>query len=187
MDKLTKANVGGAMEEQLCNTKLVEINPIQQIDPAKFPSDTDSSRKPYISRGEAGARTNASVDTAEQVDIVQAAKPKSGHDFNADMDPKKLQRVMANRISAQKSRIKKKFYVADLERKARILQDETNLLLSQVATYTKEIQILIMENQNMIQKMADLEKMKIIQEAEIEKNKAELCMLREIFNKQYAL
>ncbi|KAI4305331.1 hypothetical protein L6164_028702 [Bauhinia variegata] len=164
MDKLTKEDVGGTMEEQLCTTKLVEINPIWQKDPAKLPSDTDSLQKPYISHGEAEARTDALVDAAEQVDIFQAAKPKSGQDFNADVDPKKLQQIMANRISAQKSRIKKKYYVANLEIKAQILQDETNLLLSQAASYTNTIQILLMENQNMIRKMADLEKMKIIQE-----------------------
>ncbi|KAJ1377463.1 Basic-leucine zipper domain [Sesbania bispinosa] len=85
--------------------------------------------------------------------------PRSGCNTQPEMDLKRLERIIANRASAQRSRVRKIEYVAGLEEKAKTYQIEQHKLKLQMAIYEKE---------------------RILQEVEIEKNKQDIKRLNEL-------
>ncbi|KAJ7959849.1 Basic-leucine zipper transcription factor family protein [Quillaja saponaria] len=103
---------------------------------------------------------------------------------NLNMDPKKLKRILSNRVSAQKSRMKKIQYVTDTENKVKDLQAQIDLLSPEVAAYKNHHQMLILEHQGLNQKLTACTQKKTLTEAEIEKNKVEVNRLRELHKKQ---
>ncbi|XP_010535364.1 PREDICTED: transcription factor HY5 isoform X2 [Tarenaya hassleriana] len=71
------------------------------------------------------------------------------HNIDYDMDPRKLKRVISNRVSAQKSRIKKLQYVADLEKKHKELEMQVAVLRPQVATAREHKRFAEMEQRDL--------------------------------------
>ncbi|XP_022150939.1 basic leucine zipper 19-like isoform X2 [Momordica charantia] len=108
------------------------------------------------------------------------------HGRNADpnMDPRKLKRIMSNRVSAQKSRLKKVQYVADMERKLKALEAHIAVLSPQVELYRNQQHVLQMEQKRLNQKILSCSRNKLLRDAEIEENRAEVNRLRELHLKQ---
>ncbi|KAG7037008.1 Basic leucine zipper 34, partial [Cucurbita argyrosperma subsp. argyrosperma] len=107
-----------------------------------------------------------------------------GRSVDPNMDPRKLKRIMSNRVSAQKSRLKKVQYVADMERKLKALEAHIAILSPQVELYKNQQQVLQMEQKTLNQKILCCSRNKLMRDAEIEENKAELNRLRELHMKQ---
>ncbi|XWS71879.1 hypothetical protein CRYUN_Cryun03dG0175700 [Craigia yunnanensis] len=100
--------------------------------------------------------------------------------LDTSMDPRKLKRIASNRVSAQKSRIKKLQYVCDMERKAESLETLIAVLSSQVALQKDKKYLLQMEKTDMNQRMTACANRRIIVDAEIEQRKAEVNRFRQL-------
>ncbi|KAL5740337.1 hypothetical protein ACOSP7_029223 [Xanthoceras sorbifolium] len=83
-------------------------------------------------------------------------------------DPKKMKRLIANRESAHRSRMRKQEYTMKLEKSIDLEQAKLSLLNPQVAYYENHYKRLIMENDAMKKRMAALVIKKAIQDAEFE-------------------
>ncbi|KAJ4840519.1 hypothetical protein Tsubulata_000461 [Turnera subulata] len=79
---------------------------------------------------------------------------RSGRNLDPKMDPKKLKRIISNRVSAQKSRLKKLQYVAEMERRVKALEHEIALLSPKVALYRSRQQFLQIEHNKLNTEMS---------------------------------
>ncbi|KAJ6670996.1 ACTIVATOR OF SPOMIN LUC3 [Salix viminalis] len=127
-----------------------------------FPNDTkNSSTKDlatdpaFPSSGDKPVRTRAMI-TGVQTRAARAIDP--------NMDPKKLKRVISNRVSAQKSRLKRLQYLADIERKVKALEEEIAALSPQVALYKSHNQALKMEQRMLSMEMSARTSNKILKD-----------------------
>ncbi|CAL8998940.1 unnamed protein product [Prunus brigantina] len=112
---------------------------------------------------------------------VDGVQVKLGKNADAEaLDPKKLKRIISNRASAQKSRLKKLQYIAEMERKAKALEAQIAFLAPQVEFYTHHKHYLQMEQKALNQQIAAYAKDKLMKDAEIEANKKEVARLREL-------
>ncbi|CAK7330501.1 unnamed protein product [Dovyalis caffra] len=105
---------------------------------------------------------------------------RSARAIDPNMDPKKLKRVISNRVSAQKSRLKKLQYLTEVERKVKALEDEIAALSPQVALYRSHHQALTVEQQRLNMEMSAQTSNKFLKDVEIEENKAEVNRLRQL-------
>ncbi|KAF2296835.1 hypothetical protein GH714_007035 [Hevea brasiliensis] len=119
-------------------------------------------------------------DDLLKTEIITRVHLQSGRNQGPNMDPKKLKRIISNRVSAQKSRMKKLQYVTEMERKAKALETEIAALHPQVALYRNQQQLLQMEQSRLNQEMSSCATNKILKDAEIEENKAEVNRLRQL-------
>ncbi|KAF7816143.1 basic leucine zipper 34-like [Senna tora] len=110
----------------------------------------------------------------------QAIDLDKNRKFYPDMDPKRLKRILSNRISAKKSRNKKNQYIADMEKQAEMLESKIAHLYPQIAAFHRKRHCLLIENHQVKYRMAALEKDRLRKEDEMERVKAELNMLKGI-------
>ncbi|KAL2317460.1 hypothetical protein Fmac_031336 [Flemingia macrophylla] len=96
---------------------------------------------------------------------------------------KRLKRIISNRHSARRSRLKKLAYMEDLEHMVNSHKKKIEFLNEQIAEQEKEQLLLQIEHHTLKYHMAAREKQRILQEVEIEKNKAEEARLRELQRK----
>ncbi|KAF1868956.1 hypothetical protein Lal_00048236 [Lupinus albus] len=101
------------------------------------------------------------------------------------MDPK-LKRVISNRLSAQKSRLKRNACLADLESKAKYFKEHIAFLYRQIEAQKNRNQLLQIEQHQLKLHMATCEKQRVLDEVVIEKNKAEVERLKELQLKKLA-
>ncbi|KAF9596509.1 hypothetical protein IFM89_012240 [Coptis chinensis] len=101
---------------------------------------------------------NITTTPSTKVDRPQnvTTQPKKGRDINPHMEPKKMKRILANRESAQRSRIKKLEYTTQLERTVDCLRDKINSLTPQVACHEQQRNFLTLENNAIKQKIASV-------------------------------
>ncbi|KAJ4787775.1 Basic-leucine zipper (bZIP) transcription factor family protein [Rhynchospora pubera] len=71
-------------------------------------------------------------------------------------DPKRVKRILANRQSAQRSRVRKLHYISELERNVQLLQNEVDALTPRVAYLDHQRTLLTMSNGHLRQKVATL-------------------------------
>ncbi|XVE58995.1 hypothetical protein DITRI_Ditri05aG0008700 [Diplodiscus trichospermus] len=177
-----------------------EASPFAQMSPSNLPPLAPSSfrawQKPYcmshVGAGGSSSGTQISSDqnltlqTSPCDNIVNpeagnAVQGRRGRDLDPNMDPKKLKRVMSNRLSAQKSRVKKLQHVYDMERKAEHLETVIALLSPQVAQEKEKKYLLQMEQNNLKQRINACANRKMIVDAEIEEKRAEISRLRQLY------
>ncbi|KAL5565067.1 hypothetical protein UlMin_028231 [Ulmus minor] len=94
----------------------------------------------------------------------QFSPPPSGDSF---LDPKRVKRILANRQSAQRSRIRKLQYVSELERSVTTLQSEVSALSPRVAFFDHQRLILNVDNSALKQRIAALAQDKIFKDGKI--------------------
>ncbi|KAJ1377458.1 Basic-leucine zipper domain [Sesbania bispinosa] len=143
--------------------------------------ESDHTDKSPINGG--GATSGVGDDgKAGQTDKDQTdpLAPGSGCNTQPEMDPKRLERIIANRASAQRSRMRKIEYVAGLEEKAKTYQNKINHLHPQIVACKHRQQLLQIEQHKLKLEMAIYEKERILQEVEIEKNKQDIKRLNEL-------
>ncbi|KAF8411015.1 hypothetical protein HHK36_003554 [Tetracentron sinense] len=99
-------------------------------------------------------------------------------------DPKKVKRILANRQSAQRSRVRKLQYISELERSVTSLQSEVSALSPRVAFLDHQRLVLNVNNSALKQRIAALIQDKIFKDAHQEALKKEIERLRQVYQQQ---
>ncbi|KAL8209730.1 hypothetical protein R6Q57_006462 [Mikania cordata] len=99
-------------------------------------------------------------------DSEYSGKPRitSSGDGGTIVDPKRVKRIVANRQSAQRSRIRKLHYISELERSVTTLQTEVSTLSPRVAFLDHQRLILNVDNSSLKQRIAALAQDKIFKD-----------------------
>lgn len=100
------------------------------------------------------------------------------------VDPKRVKRILANRQSAQRSRVRKLQYISELEQSVTSLQAEVSLLSPRVAFLDHQRLILTVDNSALKQRMAALAQDKIFKDAHQEALRKEIERLRKVYQEQ---
>lgn len=135
--------------------------PDKNLHPKSEPGEEDSSCEP---RMQTQPSTNVSSD--------------------AIVDPKRIKRILANRQSAQRSRVRKLQYISELERSVTTLQTEVSALSPRVAFLDHQRLILTVDNSALKQRIAALAQDKIFKDAHQEALRKEIERLRQIYHEQ---
>ncbi|TKY66790.1 Basic leucine zipper 61 [Spatholobus suberectus] len=99
-------------------------------------------------------------------------------------DPKRVKRILANRQSAQRSRVRKLQYISELERSVTSLQAEVSVLSPRVAFLDHHRLLLNVDNSALKQRIAALAQDKIFKDAHQEALKREIERLRQVYHQQ---
>ncbi|KAG7988254.1 hypothetical protein I3843_03G178200 [Carya illinoinensis] len=99
-------------------------------------------------------------------------------------DPKRVKRILANRQSAQRSRVRKLQYISELERSVNSLQAEVSVLSPRVAFLDHQRLLLNVDNSALKQRIAALAQDKIFKDAHQEALKREIERLRQVYHQQ---
>lgn len=118
--------------------------------------------------------------------------PNNDNDSNANAtcssdkitDPKRVKRILANRQSAQRSRVRKLQYISELERSVTSLQAEVSVLSPRVAFLDHQRLLLNVDNSALKQRIAALAQDKIFKDAHQEALKREIERLRQVYHQQ---
>ncbi|KAK8591515.1 hypothetical protein V6N13_031557 [Hibiscus sabdariffa] len=105
-----------------------------------------------------------SLRKLSDAEAAQAPPPSSNGD--SIYDPKRVKRILANRQSAQRSRVRKLQYISQLERSVTTLQSEVSTLSPRVAFLDHQRLILNVDNSALKQRIAALAQDKIFKDAE---------------------
>ncbi|KAJ6297387.1 hypothetical protein OIU78_023014 [Salix suchowensis] len=100
------------------------------------------------------------------------------------IDPKRVKRILANRQSAQRSRVRKLQYISELERSVTSLQAEVSVLSPRVAYLDHRRLLLNVDNSSLKQRIAALAQDKIFKDAHQEALKREIERLRQVYHQQ---
>ncbi|XP_059283568.1 basic leucine zipper 61-like [Lycium ferocissimum] len=110
--------------------------------------------------------------------------PTADNSSEKIVDPKRIKRILANRQSAQRSRVRKLQYISELERSVTTLQAEVSVLSPRVAFLDHQRLVLNVDNSVLKQRIAALAQDKIFKDAHQEALKREIERLREIYYQQ---
>ncbi|XP_058221562.1 basic leucine zipper 61-like [Rhododendron vialii] len=100
------------------------------------------------------------------------------------VDPKRIKRILANRQSAQRSRVRKLQYISELERSVTSLQSEVSALSPRVAFFDHQRLILNVDNSTLKQRIAALVQDKIFKDAHQEALRKEIERLTQVYREQ---
>ncbi|KAJ8484013.1 hypothetical protein OPV22_016498 [Ensete ventricosum] len=110
------------------------------------------------------------------------AQPATGAE--TIVDPKRVKRILANRQSAQRSRVRKLQYISELERSVTTLQTEVSALSPRVAFLDHQRSLLTLGNSHLKQRIAALAQDKLFKDAHQEALKKEIERLRQVYHQQ---
>ncbi|XP_022735038.1 basic leucine zipper 34-like [Durio zibethinus] len=129
------------------------------------------------------------TEPGEVESSCELPEPQPPTTSNGDpiIDPKRVKRILANRQSAQKSRVRKLQYVSELERSVTTLQTEVSALSPRVAFLDHQRLILNVDNSALKQRIAALAQDKIFKDAHQEALKKEIERLRQVYQQQQSL
>ncbi|KAL1555637.1 basic leucine zipper 61-like [Salvia divinorum] len=136
------------------------------------PSDDDPARP----------RVRPPKSEPEEEDALNAAAADNSGERIAD--PKRIKRILANRQSAQRSRVRKLQYISELERSVTSLQAEVSVLSPRVAYLDHQRLVLNVDNSVLKQRIAALAQDKVFKDAHQEALKREIERLRQIYYQQ---
>ncbi|XP_072998822.1 basic leucine zipper 19-like [Typha latifolia] len=132
-------------------------------------------------RNESEAQSDCKVETVAAAP-ASAQQPASGSE--TVVDPKRVKRILANRQSAQRSRVRKLQYISELERSVTSLQTEVSALSPRVAFLDHQRSLLTVGNSHLKQRIAALAQDKIFKDAHQEALKKEIERLRQVYHQQ---
>ncbi|TXG55073.1 hypothetical protein EZV62_020329 [Acer yangbiense] len=143
--------------------------------------DTPSDQKQQQIRNESDE-----VQSQCETDDGQAQQNTSANTPSSDriVDPKRVKRILANRQSAQRSRVRKLQYISELERSVSSLQAEVSVLSPRVAFLDHQRLLLNVDNSTLKQRIAALAQDKIFKDAHQEALKREIERLRQVYHQQ---
>ncbi|KAK8507411.1 hypothetical protein V6N13_141432 [Hibiscus sabdariffa] len=124
------------------------------------------------------------VESSRKLSAAEAPPSSNG---DAIIDPKRVKRILANRQSAQRSRVRKLQYISQLERSVTSLQIEVSALSPKVAFLDHQRLILNVDNSALKQRIAALAQDKIFKDAHQEALKNEIERLRQVYQQQQNL
>ncbi|CAK9857593.1 unnamed protein product [Sphagnum jensenii] len=172
-----------------------ERGPITGAKPDKpsTPSDSNSlseasneevrARGPEMLRGEPEVQSTRDGDRFSQP-FSNGELQQALAGLDSTIDVKRAKRILANRQSAQRSRVRKLQYISELERSVTALQAEITAMAPQVAFYEHRRAILNMDNNTIKQKMAAILQGQLFKDAHNEGLKTELQRLRQLYQQQ---
>ncbi|XP_038682743.1 basic leucine zipper 61-like [Tripterygium wilfordii] len=127
-------------------------------------------------------RINESDEVQSQEESETLETPTASND--RIIDPKRVKRILANRQSAQRSRVRKLQYISELERSVTSLQAEVSVLSPRVAFLDHQRLLLNVDNSALKQRIAALAQDKIFKDAHQEALKREIERLRQVYHQQ---
>lgn len=131
---------------------------------------------PSVADGKGGIPAS-DLDDKTAVALALAPAPQK---FDAtSLDPKKARRVLANRQSAQRSRLRKIQYISELEKRVNAMQDEAEGLEKQVDEFRKHTSVQEIELQQLRVKLNSLNSQMQYKDAVFENLKSEVETLRQ--------
>ncbi|KAG1367928.1 Basic leucine zipper 61 [Cocos nucifera] len=136
--------------------------PVSSSNPST-PSDHNSIRDDKPTAMIESAEEAQSACKAEPLAPGQA-RPAAGPELI--VDPKRVKRILANRQSAQRSRVRKLQYISELERSVTTLQTEVSALSPRVAFLDHQRSVLTVGNSHLRQRIAALAQDKIFKDGE---------------------
>lgn len=107
------------------------------------------------------------VDKPAEDTPTQAKSSENSPGADAIVDPKRIKRILANRQSAQRSRVRKLQYISELERSVSTLQTEVSALSPRVAFLDHQRLLLNVDNSALKQRIAALAQDKIFKDGTI--------------------
>ncbi|KAJ4982082.1 hypothetical protein NE237_032919 [Protea cynaroides] len=162
----------------------VKVNPSTTPVDLKLKNIENPPFSPSLSGTEVGAMSGAnnSMNTDDDSKFYRYKWTRENEANN--IDPKRMKRILANRLSAQKYRLRKIEYIAELERTVAALQADISLLSPQVARYDRQLSELIIENSSIKQRIATVANLKQFKEAEAVMLTEERDWLRDLLGRQ---
>ncbi|KAL5211462.1 hypothetical protein ABZP36_022309 [Zizania latifolia] len=164
-----------------------------RLDDEQLMSMFSDVEAPAVSDG-AGDRAGEAhlMDVGEGDDGMGATSPGGARAMAAAAaadgmaDPKRVKRsgILANRQSAQRSRVRKLQYISELERSVTTLQMEVSALSPRVAFLDHQRSLLTIGNSHLKQRIAALAQDKIFKDAHQEALKKEIERLRQLYHQQ---
>ncbi|KAE8702291.1 Basic leucine zipper 61 [Hibiscus syriacus] len=124
------------------------------------------------------------VESSRKFSAAEAAQAPPSSNGDSIVDPKRVKRILANRQSAQRSRVRKLQYISQLERSVTTLQTEVSALSPSVAFLDHQRLILSVDNSALKQRIAALAQDKIFKDAHQEALKKEIERLRQVYQQQ---
>ncbi|XP_075480996.1 basic leucine zipper 34-like [Primulina tabacum] len=124
------------------------------------------------------------VQSSCKSDELDAVHVIPDHSSEKIFDPKRIKRILANRQSAQRSRVRKLHYISELERSVTSLQAEVSVLSPRVAFLDHQRLVLNVDNSVLKQRIAALSQDKVFKDAHQEALKREIERLRQIYCEQ---
>ncbi|KAL0545811.1 hypothetical protein IC582_015704 [Cucumis melo] len=124
------------------------------------------------------------ISSSSQVLQQSQPPPPPSSAVDNSIDPKRVKRILANRQSAQRSRVRKLQYISELERNVTTLQTEVSALSPRVAFLDHQRLILNVDNSALKQRIAALAQDKIFKDAHQEALKKEIERLRQVYHQQ---
>ncbi|XP_050208008.1 basic leucine zipper 61-like [Mercurialis annua] len=115
---------------------------------------------------------------------TDSQNPSNNNSGDRIFDPKRVKRILANRQSAQRSRVRKLQYISELERSVTSLQAEVSVLSPRVAFLDHQRLLLNVDNSALKQRIAALAQDKIFKDAHQEALKREIERLRQVYHQQ---
>ncbi|KAH0882106.1 hypothetical protein HID58_058202 [Brassica napus] len=153
-----------------------------------FKDDNDLHNNPSHNNnnaGTTGSSSNTSTQCKTEPEDGAASNNNSGDSsVTRILDPKRVKRILANRQSAQRSRVRKLQYITELERSVTSLQAEVSVLSPRVAFLDHQRLLLNVDNSSLKQRIAALAQDKIFKDAHQEALKREIERLREVYQQQ---
>ncbi|CAI9754971.1 unnamed protein product [Fraxinus pennsylvanica] len=135
-------------------------------------------------KNEPGEVDSVGKPSAETPPPATASSSLDNGSGDAIIDPKRIKRILANRKSAQRSRVRKLQYILELERSVTTLQNEVSALSPKVAFLDHQRLLLTVDNGALKQRIAALAQDKIFKDAHQEALKKEIERLRQIYGEQ---
>ncbi|GAB4859617.1 hypothetical protein Ancab_011091 [Ancistrocladus abbreviatus] len=130
----------------------------------------------------AGVAKTTDANAAAATNAAGAAALPANNE--AITDPKRVKRILANRQSAQRSRVRKLQYISELERSVASLQTEVSMLSPRVAFLDHHRMLLNVDNSALKAKIAALAQDKIFKDAHQEALRREIERLRQVYYQQ---
>lgn len=159
------------------------------IENPSTPSDHNSvTQHPFKNKQTGGLGSlqgEPEVQSAHKIDhtfwqAINGESSSSSTPMDSSLDLKGAKRILANRQSAQRSRVRKLQYIAELERSVNILEAEVSALSSQVAYLDHQRLVLAADNSVLKQRIAALTQENLFKDAHYDAVKQEVQRLRQL-------
>ncbi|KAH0466558.1 hypothetical protein IEQ34_003796 [Dendrobium chrysotoxum] len=189
------ANFDGLDEEQLMSMFSDDPQPPSSAPPSTTPStpsdhnsisNHDKQTPPNFSGNdpsEAQSASNAELALAAAAVSATITTPEQ-KTSQPIADLKRVKRILANRQSAQRSRVRKLQYISELQKSVDTLQTEVSALSPRVAFLDRQRSALSVGNCQLKQRIAALAQDKIFKDAHQEALQNELERLRQVYRRQ---
>ncbi|CAJ1956663.1 unnamed protein product [Sphenostylis stenocarpa] len=172
-------------------TTLSSSNPSSPSDQNFFHDEKESRQKEMKLQEEDEEHRHQLKNEADEVEsqcIQEISQPPNDTNTSSSneriTDPKRVKRILANRQSAQRSRVRKLQYISELERSVTSLQAEVSVLSPRVAFLDHQRLLLNVDNSALKQRIAALAQDKIFKDAHQEALKREIERLRQVYHQQ---